>query len=436
MVQKIAIVNCWHDSNKGDSAIVWGLLQNLFKIYPGLSVSLHTVFSSKALEYPNAFRHLKKEFPIAETFPSLLPNWEEVRLHIPYFRQFSSFLGKVWWGSKMLGSLGQIFLPQVNKKEIKVLKDADIIISKGGHYFYAPNGSIKDNLSIYFYSYPLLLAYRYKKPFVIYAQSVGPIKGNFSRFYLRTVFSRAALLSVRESISKDVLIDCGIPEERITLTPDSAFAIEVNRSSTVRRLMRHYNLKQKNILSITPRQWFGGSTDKFRAYLKALAQVGKYFVKKGLQVAVIAHCQGPTLDEDDKIACKNLFELLDGSGRVSLIMEDLSPPELAALYGECKISIGTRFHSVILSLISGTPTFAISYFGPKTFGIMRTLGLEAYTVDINNISSSCIISAVSRLLADEISFRNHILCQVNRLKKEIFQSVEHILELPTCDTTY
>jgi colanic acid/amylovoran biosynthesis protein len=419
---KIVIVNCWHDSNKGDSAIVWGTLKSFAQRYPDASFSLFSMFSSKDPRYQDGFRHIKKAFTDVRTFPSMIANEWEFSWNVPC--RLNSIARKVWWAAQLFHSFNSLCVSSLikSKEEVTALLEADVIISSGGHYFAAPRGSIGDLARLYFHAYPLLLAYRFEKPFVIYAQSVGPFEGIVPRRFIASLFSRAAFIGVREALSKEELIRCGVPANRVNVIPDAAFAMEPRFSNDVQSIMENHGLRTAKFVVMTVRQWFRRNDPRYHAYIGALAQVGQYFLKMDYKVAVVVHTLGPTPPEDDRIVSLDLFERLANYKQDCsvLIQEDLSPPELAALYGKAKILIGTRFHSIIFALIGGTPVYALSYFGPKAFGIMKMLGLEEFVADIGTVDPQTIIEGVENILDNEFKIRERIHNRVLKLKEDAY----------------
>jgi polysaccharide pyruvyl transferase WcaK-like protein len=74
------------------------------------------------------------------------------------------------------------------------------------------------------------------------------------------------------------------------------------------------------------------------------------------------------------------------AGNVSLIDADLTPEELALLYGSASFIIATRFHAVVLALCGGAAAIAIPYFGVKTQGSMRDLGLSDLLLEVRDLT--------------------------------------------------
>ena len=72
--------------------------------------------------------------------------------------------------------------------------------------------------------------------------------------------------------------------------------------------------------------------------------------------------------------------------RTFLVIDDLSPNQLAELYGAAKLVIATRFHAVVLAITGGTPVIAIPYFGVKTQGSLSDLGLSEYVIELADLT--------------------------------------------------
>src|SRR5216684_107401 len=95
-------------------------------------------------------------------------------------------------------------------------READLVLS-------APGGFLNDY-------YPLAqrlrgfeLANALGKPVVLFAQSIGPFWKEESIRRIREVLNRVSLISVRDTASKQHLVDCGVAGTNIRETADAAF---------------------------------------------------------------------------------------------------------------------------------------------------------------------------------------------------------------------
>jgi|FaiFalDrversion2_1042247.scaffolds.fasta_scaffold00852_3 colanic acid/amylovoran biosynthesis protein len=405
---RVTLVNCWHDDNKGDSAIVLGTLKALQACTSDLSIRLVSIFSEQSPLFLNASRHILKKFPNAELKGSSIPDASEVNR----------------W--RWLAALAQSVNPLKVKKNLKLLDGVDLVISVGGHYFVTYGGP-GDLLRIYAHSYPLLLAWRARIPFAIYGQSIGPLHSSLSRHFIRMLFQKALFIGVRELLSKEELVRCDLPPGHIHLLPDLAFMIEPSLTERVTRLLQRYGLKPSDFVVITPRQWFKKGDFRYIAYLDALATLIHYLRVKGLKIVIFAHTLGPTPFEDDRVACNDLLKKLPYYDGIYYVEEDLDPEELSAFYGYSRLVVGTRFHSIILSFTAGTPAFALSYSGPKAPGIMDLFGFRSYTADISNLHPKTLQAGVEHLLHNEHNLREQIVKKVAELRANIINSTQEML---------
>ena len=75
-------------------------------------------------------------------------------------------------------------------------------------------------------------------------------------------------------------------------------------------------------------------------------------------------------------------------------------------------------HSNIFALSECVPTLAIAY-EKKTNGIMSTVGMDKYVLDINNISESQIIDKINKLIDNKNNIRKLLARKNKNLQREI-----------------
>ena len=82
---------------------------------------------------------------------------------------------------------------------------------------------------IAFYAGPVVLAALARKPALLYGLGFGPLSSPEARRYARAVADAAVHVSVRDEASRELLLATGVPEARIHLSADPAFALEIGR---------------------------------------------------------------------------------------------------------------------------------------------------------------------------------------------------------------
>ena len=85
--------------------------------------------------------------------------------------------------------------------------------------------------------------------------------------------------------------------------------------------------------------------------------------------------------------------------------------------------IATRFHSAILALISGVPVLSVNY-QPKSSGMMKTLGLERYSVDIAEARPEVLWPLAEELMERRDRLKPAIRGQIGRIRGMIENSLD------------
>ncbi|MEN8445008.1 MAG: polysaccharide pyruvyl transferase family protein, partial [Cyanobacteria bacterium J06555_13] len=226
-----------------------------------------------------------------------------------------------------------------------------------------------------------------------FSQSFGFHKLNrLDNALVRSTLSHAVSTWAREKISYQELLDLGVDANRIALVPDAAFVLSKQKSDRVSKLLEKYSLSPQSFWVITVRQW--------STYTSSFLDEVEVFINRALsagltqKIVLMAHTHGPSTGGDDRIPTQQLAQRFSTQSNVVMLDDDLIPSELVAFYGEAELMIGTRFHSVIFSLVGGTPAYAVSYAGPKTWGIMKMLEMENLCSDMKDFSSGKAIASI------------------------------------------
>jgi polysaccharide pyruvyl transferase WcaK-like protein len=75
------------------------------------------------------------------------------------------------------------------------------------------------------------------------------------------------------------------------------------------------------------------------------------------------------------------------------VVEARTPEELVALTGRAVVTVATRYHSVIMSLLAGTPVVSIGY-GEKHRAVLLQLGLEDTHRDVETFDPVEVVAMV------------------------------------------
>ena len=374
-------------------------------------------FSKEDVRFTTANRHTRKVFSNMKIYPYPI---DTTRYNNISKKVISIF-------TKFIYSLIILTIPTVfSDDSIKAIANADIIISKGGHFYQSRERNfLKGFFGTYFSIFPLILAIRLKKPFVLLSHSFGPFNNNGTKIILRFVLSRAKIITTREKLSKEKLMKI---KNQIYVVPDTAFAFNMSREGKkeiTKRLLTRYKLQTQTFAVITARQW---DFLEYENYLSILAKIADLLVTKYVnKVVLVAHNTGEhDIKEKDSVPIDAIFKKVKNKEHIVIIKDDLSPYELLCLYGSAEAMIGTRLHSVIFSYLSGVPAIAIAYTH-KTEGIMQLIGMERYVINIETMDFEKMKSLIKDLFLYRDEIRTNVTEKINQFRDQINDELKIIL---------
>ncbi len=414
----VVLASVWHDDNKGDSAIAEGVLTLVREVRPDARITIASMLDEGHAGFADAYRHLRGAFPDAVVIASPVPKPERATL------RFASLVRALASTTAAFGALAV----RARTPLADAIAHSDLVIANGGHTLYAQRG-LGSSVRLARLLYPYWLARRFGRPYVVFGQSLGPFDDPIGRRLVADVLRGARRVLVREALSRDVARSLGVPEARLALVPDPAFALSPNDDDgAVAALLERTGLRPGRYWVVTVRQAYAstGRAEATDAFVAEMARFIGLALERGLveRVAIVAHTLGPVPSEDDRRPARALHGRV-ASERAVLIEDDLGPRALASLYGRAAWMIGTRFHSVILALLAGTPTLAVSYFGPKTRGIMTMLELDDLCLDLTTFDAEEALARIGRQDAEAVVQRTGVA--IERFRAELRAATADVL---------
>lgn len=341
-----------------------------------------------------------------------------------------------------------------NNYVIKVFESADIIADLSLDA-YSDDYGTRHVLEI---SKEILIGKLLGKPVMIYAQSVGPFNNRLNKFVAKYVLNKVDLISVREELSNNYLIEAGINKPPIHITADQAFLLKPVPQDDVNKILIKENIELNNPV-------FGIAISKMKEVKKSTSGRIKYllyswmmyllperltskimsFVSKtnyyknfeanmGFQwledviehlvdeydatILLIPHIisKQNEIFGDDRTTIKkiqnNLKEPL--KSHVNPILGNYCSEELKGLIGQCDIFIGEKMHANVGAVSQNIPTLGLAY-SHKFHGIMKMLGQEEYVLDTTD--SKIIIKKIDELWNNK-----------EKISKELKEKMEGVKE--------
>ena len=377
--------------NPGDAAILLGMQRLLVRAF-GSDTEIAAVDGQAAAATPL--------YPWMRFVPSLFVRRRRGRVgrfieRIGYAHRLRRF--DAWRlaraGRLMSAGLAPIAALLASKDECVILEEylrADLVVASGGTYL----------VPAYDMEPPLLdyeLTCALGRPFGIMPQSLGPFTGSRLQERFRQTWMRTRVLFVRDEKSRAHLRDIGVPDNRITVMPDCAFAL--------RQPERRPPLGPPRRVAVSVREWRhfsdGSGRDGERRYLAGMAGLVTWLVReKGIEVTFLSSCQGISdYWADDARTAREVVALLDEHVAQQVVVDGAfrGPEALQEALSAFDFVVATRMHVAILSLCTARPVLAVAYEF-KTTELFRSLGLDWLAVPIEAAESERLIALVSRLL--------------------------------------
>ena len=275
-----------------------------------------------------------------------------------------------------------------NKKALyRAIKQCDLLISGGGSLLQ----DVTSKNSILYYLGIIWLARRQKKPVMIYAQGVGPIKYQRNRRLTAKILNSVQAITVRDLASRQTLLDMGV-HQAIQVGVDPVLGVNDQNidGESGRRYLEEAGWQYDGgpTLMMAIRPWQDGGQR-----LRELALVGDHFVNRGWQVVLLPMHGGEDVEESRKIA-----EIMHQSSIV--LAEDYSPMETLGLLKNSDLVLGMRLHALVMAAVLGKPMVALSY-DPKIDSFMQSLRLNDDIISADEVDSAKLIKQLEDVWADK-----------------------------------
>ncbi|WP_404404972.1 polysaccharide pyruvyl transferase family protein [Jeotgalibacillus malaysiensis] len=341
---RVAIAGNYGHDNNGDEAILAGMLQSLEK-YAGISRKEITVFSN----YP----HKTIEEHKVKSVPLLVRK------------------------SNKLIAAGVTL-----RSHLKVLKDIDLLIIGGG-------GLLMDlyKRDAPVYSSIAMIGKMQGCEVAVWGVGAGPITTPTGAVLIKQIARTASILTVRDEDSKVLLEKIGI-EKPIELTADPAFGLVPEKQRAVTDTIKKVAVTAVPYYS--SQYWPVHDEEKYQSYITSFAQALDQLIEQKQTDVTFYATKYP----------QDLEVVRDIRGRMQhssyIIEENMKPDELMKFSVEQDIIIGTRLHSLILAVRTGTPIIGVGYH-KKVGSFSNLIGQKAFYTDIEQFHTDTLIEKVTKM---------------------------------------
>ena len=369
---KILITNHHAKENKGDLAIILGLMEGLKKKNKNIKFSIIGRYIDEREWW--AKRGVGFFVPVLSTPKK--GRWRAIRFVIRYHISLCLLNWPI---------VATWFYSPEKIKTLKAYQDADLVISKGGSFFREPEYKINFfPIGIMGHLHQLILARKFKKPIVLLAQSFGPINNPYSRYIISKLFKKCDLITTRDTESETFLRQRLNISKNLFSAGDLAFLLdgqrEPVRADAVTQSITENKRKGYKCIGLTVRSW--SDQKEFESYIASINSLLARGSEENLCFYFMPQVVGP-YKEDDRRVSNMIWNNLPSpiKDKTMVIEKELEIGELLNLYGQMDYFVATRLHSAVFSILNNVPVMAIGY-EPKTIAIFNDLNIRDFFFDI------------------------------------------------------
>ncbi len=420
----IGILDSFGATNLGDLATQQAMIQNLRRFHPEAKIygfSLHPEDTEKRFNITS--------FPIsriAETDEWKLgrnPNYLTLELYKFYCKLMNvdNPLLKVFLRPILfLWALVFEFFAVI--KAYKNVGLLDILIISGGGQLDDYWGGARAHPYTLFLWANLARLRRVKLAFV--SVGAGPIKSDLSKYFIKNALSKAFYRSYRDEDSKKYIERVVGFKRNDPVYPDLAHSLQLEKY-----FKSSHQRTNQPIVGINPMPPLDPSKGydelSHMNYLNKLFIFTSWLLERKYRVSFYPGCIG-----QDIPAIKQLKNMLESNGvfysKEQIIEEQInSVDELMLHLSTIDIVVASRFHGVLLPLLSCKPTLAISYH-PKIDMLMKDIGQSEYCLGINDFDVEALKEKFVDLQANFESVKEQLCKKTQEYKTDLNQQYEYL----------
>lgn len=406
--------------------------------------------------------HLKKEFPDAEISTSIQMSEDFCnKFHVQSLRdkRFWTY-GPIPTGITTIFDICKILIWEFFYKLLRydfkfILKsslllneinNSDLIIDFSGD-LYGDNANygqfLEDNVRI-------ILAKILKKPVAILIGSPGPFKKYWRKTMAKFVLNRVELITNREPISTDLLIDIGVSSTNMITTACPAFLFKPRKTDEIFGILETEKLlqKEKPLIGLIICGWNMSKPPFYkvprdREELIPFAELINY-ISKNIDAKILLMTHQNRTDKHGNLIRGNDHEII--SQLYGILQQDYScendiimlnglydAATMKTIIGRCDLLISGRIHGAVAGLSQCIPTVIIDYgHEPKAHklrGFAKLVGMEFYVCDPNDARDMINKVSLAWENRDEVSEQlTKIIPEVQELAKSNFKLLHKLVD--------
>lgn len=250
----------------------------------------------------------------------------------------------------------------------RAIASSDLLVSGGGGLLQDATGPA----SVPYYLAVILLAAALRKPIMIYAQGIGPLRRAWARQGLR-VLRLASAITVRDAESAELLRVAGVPASLVEVTADAALALPppCPVAGVVPRELAELGLHSgERVVAIAPRPY---GDERFVAKLAASADA---LAERADARVILVPMQLP----EDLLVCEQIAAAMRSPAPI--LRKRPAPARYTEVFAGFELVVGMRLHALILAALARAAAVGLSY-DPKIDAFLEGLGTPQFDLPLD-----------------------------------------------------
>ncbi|MFP4697080.1 MAG: polysaccharide pyruvyl transferase CsaB [Eubacteriales bacterium] len=289
---------------------------------------------------------------------------------------------------------------------------SDIILSGGGNLLQDKTSS----RSLWYYLLIILFGKIFGKKVMLYSNGVGPLSKKLNIKLVRWIINKVDIITLRETLSKEMLETIGVNRPPIYITSDPVFLLKPADKTKITKILSAENINIDNKkIGIAVRKW--GNQRDLRVFATLCDEIIQNYK---LDILFI-----PMQYPQDLITSQKIMQLMKKNA--SILQKTYSSNELIGVIGSMDIIISMRLHALIFAGIETVPMIGLVY-DPKIKYYLNQANMPSIEY-IKQIDINKIVNTIGSLLKNYNDKQVELAANIKKLKERAKQNNKYLYKL-------
>lgn len=304
----------------------------------------------------------------------------------------------------------------------EVIARQDLLILGGGGILYESDADL--------FLREVFLAHEVGVPVMVHAISAGPLlSDSLVRSRVRDALRRAAVITVRDRHSRQLLEEIGVDQE-VVVTADPAVLLEPEPLTLDEILRAEAIDPESTLIGFSVREPFVVGEPGALApglsiehYHRLIASAADFMVDRLGAEVVFFPLERRRYDVQH---CHGVVGQMRRAPRATVLKREYTPGQIVSLLQHFSFTVGMRLHFLILSAVAGVPFVALPY-ATKVLGFLEELGLPS--PGLEHVSAGELIAAIDRAWDEREAVRRRLGAALSELRRRARLNTELVVRL-------